>query len=140
MARFLLAWELGDGLGHVNRLLPLARALRDAGHETIWAIKDVVGGGRRLGSDVGPIVAAPIRPQSGNTQPPLSLADILITMGFSQPDALKPMLRSWVDLLELVGPDVVLADYSPTALLAARILELLSCAGAGPVGAALRRP
>ena len=33
MARILLAWELGGGLGHVTRLEPLARELVRQGHD-----------------------------------------------------------------------------------------------------------
>ena len=124
MARFLLAWELGEGLGHVNRLLPLATALRDGGHDTTWAVKDVAVSGRRLAPDLGPIVAAPVRPNPKNAQTPFSLADILATLGFSRAETFWPMLKAWIDLLQLVRPDALIGDYAPTALLAARVLDI----------------
>ena len=37
MSRILICWELGGNLGHVMRLLPLARILRVQGHAVTWA-------------------------------------------------------------------------------------------------------
>ena len=39
--RVLLAWELGDGHGHISRLLPLARRLKAAGAECVFAVRDL---------------------------------------------------------------------------------------------------
>ena len=40
MARVLCAWELGLGLGHVGRLIPIARELRGLGHEVVMVLRD----------------------------------------------------------------------------------------------------
>ena len=38
--RVLLAWELGDGLGHVGRLMPLAARLERDGYVPVLAVRD----------------------------------------------------------------------------------------------------
>ena len=44
MAKILLAWELGSGLGHLVRLLPLARGLAARGHAVTAVLPDVAAG------------------------------------------------------------------------------------------------
>jgi len=41
MARVLLAWELGANLGHIDRLLVLAGALRERGHALSFVLRDL---------------------------------------------------------------------------------------------------
>jgi hypothetical protein len=41
MSRVVLAWELGGNQGHLGRLLRLAHAFVEAGHELTFITKDV---------------------------------------------------------------------------------------------------
>ena len=41
MARILCAWEFGEDLGHVRRLVPIARELRRLGHEAAFVVRDL---------------------------------------------------------------------------------------------------
>ncbi|MBX6324294.1 MAG: hypothetical protein IRY94_20985, partial [Rhodospirillaceae bacterium] len=40
MSRFLLAWELGRGYGHLAGLMALADELARRGHEPVLAVRD----------------------------------------------------------------------------------------------------
>ena len=41
MARVLMGWELGGGLGHIGGLLPIAEGLAAQGHEPIFVVKNL---------------------------------------------------------------------------------------------------
>lgn len=60
MARILLTAELGQGLGHVTQLAPLARELAAFGHKPIFALRDVIAGSRYLGAETYRVVQAPV--------------------------------------------------------------------------------
>lgn len=62
---------------------------------------------------------------------PASLAEILLGCGYLDSDALAGLVEGWRALFTVDRPDLVIADYAPTALLAARSLGLRS-ASAGP--------
>jgi UDP:flavonoid glycosyltransferase YjiC (YdhE family) len=51
---------------------------------------------------------------------PLNFSDVLLNLGFDDRRGLAGALRAWSCLYELLTPDVVVADYAPTALIAAR--------------------
>ncbi|MFM8988733.1 MAG: glycosyltransferase [Alphaproteobacteria bacterium] len=121
--RVLLAWELGDGLGHVGRLMPLAARLEREGHDPVLAVRDPaqalrVEGARRL-----PVLQAPYavpRGARGAGFHARSFADILSVIGYEDEERLRAMLRAWRDLARLVRPVLAIGDFSPTLALALR--------------------
>jgi|GEM_PF-1726106 len=52
--------------------------------------------------------------------PTRTFADILADAGWDDSATLSTLIASWQALLELVRPDVIIADHAPTLLLAAR--------------------
>lgn len=124
MARFLLGWELGAGLGHVARLVPLAEALRARGHDVTLLLKDPVATWpvwRDSGFRVLAAPAGPVRITRPGAKPFVArtYADILHWHGFDTPDVLQPLVRSWQALLDLLQPDCVVAEHAPTLCVAA---------------------
>lgn len=127
MARFLMAWEIGDNYGHVLPLLPVARALRSAGHEVSFALKDLRQAGPLVAAEGFCVIQAPAHPgvPVSRTGPqPRSMADILRLFGFDRPDVLRVYLQAWRELMQLSKADLVVASYAPVSLLAARTLGL----------------
>ena len=123
MSRVLCAWEYGGDLGHVQRLTALAFALRDAGHEPALAFSNLQYAGaaaRELRCYAAPLTASAERvdPQ------PASLARVLLDLGFHDAGGIESSIRAWLSLFELEKPDVIVADYAPVALLAARAAGL----------------
>ena len=121
MKTILFAWELGEGLGHVGPLQSVARELSAAGHRAVFAVRDVVGSRALLKDEDCPVLQAPRwskGPIRGGLRP-VNYADILVDRGFSNVDGLAAMVAAWQDLIDLVKPDLVVADYSPTACLTA---------------------
>ena len=127
MAKILLTWELGLNSGHAVRLAQLAQALQAAGHETCFAVQrpDSL---RRWRGQAGftEVRQAPIWPGllRHNDVPPLrgerSWGDLLTAMGMHDSGVLEYMLRCWDAILTDSGADMVIADFAPAAMLAAR--------------------
>lgn len=124
MARVLIAWEFGRNLGHIARDLPLARACRDAGHEVVWAVRDLRGVARELAGEDFALLQAPLLRHGRVNAPPVSFADMLLREGYEDAEGLLAVLRGWTSLMRLMAIDVVVHDYAPSALLAARALGL----------------
>ncbi len=123
MKTVLFVWEIGEGLGHVGRLVAIADALqaRDPTLSAVFALKDPVYGRTGFGNRTHRILPAPQLPgfQAIQSQS-ASFADILGTFGYGDAKHLRLALMAWDDLFAVVEPDLIVADYSPTACLAAR--------------------
>jgi hypothetical protein len=121
MASILFSWELGGGIGHIVRLRPLAERLRQQGHKVWLASKDVQAAKTVLSDSGIPVLPAP--PSASGNRPSInvqSFADILHNVGFGDFDALAMRLFAWRSLFQMLQPDLLVCEYSPTALLAAR--------------------
>ena len=123
MAKLLLAWELGAGLGHAGRLKPLAAELMRRGHETALALHDLVHTRRLLADLRCPKLQAPVwlHKTVGGPARPSSLAELLLTYAYLDPNALEGLVLGWRDLIDVSGADAIVTDYAPTAIVAARI-------------------
>lgn len=122
MARFLMCWEFGGGLGHAGRFKPLAQALLQRGHHVDLMLRDLVQT-RSLLSGLGArVLQAPLwlHQTAGIPNPTISLAEILAGNGYLTPGSLAGLVAGWQGAMDLCQPDVVVADYAPTATLAAR--------------------
>ncbi len=130
MAHIHFAWELGGGLGHAGRLKPLAQEALARGHRVSLCLRELVHTDALLRDLNAPRFQAPIflHQVRGVPMPEASLAEILMTCGYLNADALRGLFTGWHSLLSELKPDLVVADYSPTALLAARSLGIPSAA------------
>jgi UDP:flavonoid glycosyltransferase YjiC (YdhE family) len=121
--RIAFAVELGGELGHVRACGALANTLSPRGHEIAFVLSD-------LHSPEGLSVKSPhpvFRVPSGDTAvnpKPVSYAEILVGCGYASAATLAPLAQAWRMRLEAIRPDVVVADYAPTAMLAARVIGI----------------
>lgn len=126
MSTILLAWELGAGMGHLTTLRPIGHALALRGHRVVAAVRDLTRvRGIFAGTDIS-YIPAPVYPRKGKgpVEDPLSFAHLLANIGFTHQNALETILSAWGTLIECVRPDMVVAEHSPTALLALRDLQI----------------
>ena len=123
MPRVLLAWEFGGDLGHVRRGLAIARRLRDRGHEPLLAFGDI-GPFGALDDGIAWAQAPKLATPVVQDPSPLNASDILLSLGFADDAGLAGALRAWDGLFRLWMPAALIADYAPTALLAARAAGL----------------
>lgn len=122
MARILITWELGGGLGHLAPLVPLARELATRGHAVSLATRELAHVDALFGGLDVRHFQAPIKTtrSADRMDPPRTFAHILHNSGFSDPGELAAMAGAWRNLYELLKPDVILFDHSPLAMLASR--------------------
>lgn len=124
MARILFCWELGGDYGHLSRLLPIALALRERGHEPVFAVRDLLGAEALLHRHQLRWLQAPLWiGQVTGLPPPISHAELLMRFGFLNTRALTGVARAWRAMIDLVQPDLLVMDHAPTALLATRGLD-----------------
>jgi UDP:flavonoid glycosyltransferase YjiC (YdhE family) len=124
MASILYAWEFGANLGHIGTFLPIARELRARGNTVHWVVTHPHQAARLLPKAGFDWLQAPTMPEQRREGPPLSYADILLRFGYADSNNLLGLVVAWRELLRLTGAKVVLADHSPTAILAARTLDI----------------
>lgn len=118
--RVLLAAEFMRGGATVTRLLPLAVTLADRGHDVTLALPAELAAS--VASSGFPVVDAPrwtVPPPPGFVA--VSYADLLMHGGYAAPDALRGLMAGWRGVLEQVSPDLLVVDFAPTAMLAARV-------------------
>jgi hypothetical protein len=121
MSRILYVWELGADFGHISAFLPVARRLRERGHEVVLAVKDLVRAESVLGEDHWPVLQAPIwmGKATGLPEPILTYGDILLRTGFIDKRVLGALVKGWRQVFTLTAPDLLIMDHSPRALVAA---------------------
>ena len=126
----LLVNELGAGYGHVAPLLRVGSALAEHGVRIVSAMADVVRPGLLLRRVGFPVLQAPKWP-GVRTETGASYGDLLALLGFDSVPALMLMTSAWQDLFDLVSPDLIIANHSPTAALTARWSIPLALMGNG---------
>ncbi|MES2257190.1 MAG: nucleotide disphospho-sugar-binding domain-containing protein [Pseudomonadota bacterium] len=128
MAHFHLCWEIGAGLGHAGRLKILALALLGRGHRVTMSLRDLPHTHAVLADLDIPKLQAPfwMHRTAGMPANQSSLAEILLSVGYLEARELTGMVEGWRSLYRLLQPDLIVADYAPTAILAARSMGLRS--------------
>ena len=120
----LLAYEFGSGLGHLQRLIAVARGLADDGR-CVFAVPDVglatpllaCGFKPAMVPHQGVVWDAP-RDPAARQVPTHTLADVLALFRFADADLLGPKLDAWRLLLDGIQPDLIVSDFAPTLRLA----------------------
>jgi rhamnosyltransferase subunit B len=121
----LIAWELGGGMGHINRLMSVERELFASGHRPMFALRhttDTAAVSRLFPGAL--IVQAPFFrsvPKGPQDKGPLAFdyADILYRCGYESPEVLNPLVLTWQRLFDAAKPALIVCDHSPTTVLAA---------------------
>jgi UDP:flavonoid glycosyltransferase YjiC (YdhE family) len=118
IATYLLAWELGAGMGHMANLRTVGLGLKARGHQVIAAVREPALAAPFFAGI--PYVAAPsthqppANPVSGSS----TFADLLHNNGCASQDEVSSLVAAWRSLFDLARPDVVVMEFSPLALLA----------------------
>lgn len=122
MSRILCVWELGADLGHIGPLAQLGVYLKTQGHEVVFALRDVSFAEKFLGPHDFKWFAAPMWQGGHAAGPtvPINYSDILLGSGYHNETSLLSLVKAWRSLYEAIAPDLIIFDFAPTALLAAR--------------------
>lgn len=124
MRRVLIAWELGEDLGHVHQIQALAAELCALGIEPVIALRDVSSASITFAKSPLVVLQAPVwlKQMRDPPQPLFSYAEILFLFGYLEEASLAGMVRAWRDMIRSTGAELVIADHAPTAVLASRTL------------------
>ena len=119
MAKILLGWELGTGIGYARRLQSIAGRLAAHGHEPVLALREPAA----AESCPYPVLRAPqivgrLTPGTARFVP-AGFADLMACNGFGAEDHLGGILAEWSALIGSVQPHLVIAEYAPALVLAA---------------------
>lgn len=125
MARIAFAWELGGELGHAVACAALANTLALRGHRIGLMFREL----RALAylRDTGDfdVFQAPVLLEEAPGAPvPATYADIMLAGGFGHANTLAALVGAWRAIFTRYRPDMVIEDFAPTALLAARTLAI----------------
>lgn len=124
MSRILIAWEMGANYGHLASCLHIAKALRERGHSVVFSVRDCHIAAELLLPARLSFVQAPIASRKQHlSRPPGNYSEVLLGEGYGDRLTLLGLVNAWRSLFKLCRPDVVLAEYAPSAMLAARSLN-----------------
>ncbi|MFK7945165.1 MAG: glycosyltransferase [Paracoccaceae bacterium] len=122
----LFAWEMGDNFGHVSKIAEVARCMAGRARLTIVVRNPIAL--RQIAPDLEcTLVAAPVAPPVIKTADMPSARNFPEGLGFSgwsSAETLAPLVEAWRSIFALTNPDVLVAQASLTAILAARGLNL----------------
>ena len=119
MGRIVFAWEFGGGMGHIQRILPLAKKMQERGHEVICAMKHVISAEGILGKHDIKIIQAPVWQVKVKQLPTsYSYSDTLVNLGYLVRSGPLSIAKAWRNLFDSLKPDLIIMDHAPTALVA----------------------
>lgn len=119
MGLVLFAWELGEGMGHVSRLLPVAEALAEQGHTCVFAVRNLLLASKPIRDRGFFVVQAPyaVTPIGRLPYRIGAYGDIMGMVGFDEPQRLDALVHGWQAVLDMFRPDLVVGDYCPVLAL-----------------------
>ena len=122
MARIAFAWELGGSYGHALASAALAHSLAGRGHRIALVFRELHQLLLLPEAHAFDIFQAPKSAAEGiGRARPDSYADILLGCGYADARELTALLGGWRSLWSAWKPDLVVADFAPTALAAAHL-------------------
>ena len=121
MATVLCVWELGTDLGHLSNLRLAIEVALKGGHKVVLAARELHRARDVLGEMPITYLQAPFKQFAvrGGQDNYLSYSHLIGQQCFSNAEELRMYLAAWRGLFQLIRPDVVLFEHSPTALIAA---------------------
>jgi len=117
--KILFTWELGKGLGH---LMGIKNDIEDLGesYEVYIAARNLSQVRALIANQQVKLLPAPFMLGSapGHIEDTLSYAHLLGNCGFGDADTLHSLVDAWQTLFDLIDPDVVVYEHSPSAIVA----------------------
>lgn len=125
MSKIIFSWELGGGNGHISQILPVAKSFKNRGH-TVNLLFRAIHSINLSELDGIPVFQAPVwlANVSGLSDSPISYAEILLRFGYHHEAYLMKLIDVWCNTIRLFNPDLLIVNSSPTATLAAKILNI----------------
>jgi len=127
MSNITFCWELGGGYGHLAGFKSLAQLLLSKNHNVSASLRNADSAHNFFAEmSVNYFPAPKWQSQIKHTAPTISYADIIARHGYDSKESLLPLVQQWRKQFRECETELIIADHSPTALLAARTLNLPS--------------
>ncbi|WLQ11597.1 glycosyltransferase [Hahella aquimaris] len=117
----LLAWEWGEGLGHLSNLLFVAESLRESGCEVVVAVRDKVAASKLIRDPNIKLIQAPAwrRRARSIVHDVSSFSTVLYNFGFTDLACLYDCVSGWKRVLQNYQPQIVVCEFAPGLQVAA---------------------
>ena len=123
MSNILIGYEWGLGMGHLARMLPIARALSARNHQVILFLYNPSECAKIIAREhlpVLPVMGMNVRiPELGTPPRFHSYSDVIASISGYYPENLFTATLSWKTIFDLYKPDLIVCDHSPNCCLAA---------------------
>mgnify|MGYP001205979147 CR=1 FL=1 len=123
----LMAWELGDGLGHTVKLSLVGEQLTRKGHHVGYALRNTQTAQTLEFDPAIEVYAAPamsiLNPEQ---RAAYDYSDLLLIRGYENSKRLDDRIDAWLRIFDRHKTDLVVADHAPCARLAAHIAGITS--------------
>jgi len=135
MASVILCSELGRGTGHLTKLADYAVELEAQGYSVRLVTHDMhaahlvpefVDIAMFQAPRASEALAESLSVANLVSTNPMNFASVLKHNGYQSVSTLAPLVRGWLHLHATLKADVVVADHAPTAILAAKLLNIPS--------------
>src|SRR3546814_8682174 len=118
MAKILVGYERGEGLGHYRRLAPVAEALAAEGHQVVFFLRNLWDCRAQLTRSPLPFIQSPdLVPPNPAERGPKSMgaySDIMVYCGFGKLESLFTATLAWRTLLDELRPDLIVCRPEET--------------------------
>ena len=123
MGNVLIGYEYGLGMGHLARMLPIARALLARNHRVVFFLRNLRECAKILIKEkvpILPVIDMTARiPELGTPLRFHSYSDFIASVGCYYPDNLFTVTFSWETIFDIYKPDLIICDHSPNCCFAA---------------------
>jgi UDP:flavonoid glycosyltransferase YjiC (YdhE family) len=126
MKHLVFCWEFGEGYGHVAGFRKIAQELKKNGIKVTWILRHL-DFAHLVQEEQDDVFQAPhTRSTNANKESTLSYSHMLSFLGYSNRQLLLNLVTTWRQLLSMIDADMIVADHAPTALIAAKTLNIKS--------------
>lgn len=130
MQTLLIATEADEGMGHVVPWTGFVAQAIEQGYQVHMAAPDVGMLNQHVGEKFpihlwsSPRLKSQMRMQKSAQPPVRSWPELLVSLGYAESSALQGAVKAWRSVLSQIRPTVILADYAPALILAAKTLDI----------------
>jgi len=124
MANVVLCSEFGRGAVQLSKMADYVADLRALGHRVRLITLDIAAAHANKTFSEVPIYQAPAIQKNTTMVNVINYSSVLRSCGYHDSKVLSSSLRCWLHLLATLDSDLVIADRSPTAVIAAKLLNV----------------
>lgn len=115
--KILFALELGNGFGHIARLLPIAEGLQELGHTVSWVLSNPEFSDK-IPKNCSYRVLKKLLPPEKYILKTISLTHVFYNLGYQNEENIKNRVSEWHEIFEEENPDLLVFDFCPSILIA----------------------